>query len=93
LIIGASEAVSNALRHGQPPVTVRIWAAPDRVVVSVHDTGPGPADPLAGLIPAAHSPSDPGLGLWVMHQLDIDTALIHTGDGFTVRLRAGTLPG
>jgi len=92
LIIGASEAVSIALRHGQPPVTVRIWAALDRLVVSVHDTGPGPADPLAGLIPAAHSPSDPGLGLWVMHQLDIDTALIRTGDGFTVRLRAGPMP-
>jgi anti-sigma regulatory factor (Ser/Thr protein kinase) len=93
LIIGASEAVSNALRHGEPPVTVRIWAAPDRIVVSVHDTGPGPADPLAGLVPAAHSPSEPGLGLWVMHQLDIDSALIRTGDGFTVRLRAGALPG
>jgi anti-sigma regulatory factor (Ser/Thr protein kinase) len=93
LIIGASEAVSNALHHGEPPVTVRIWATPDRVVVSVHDLGPGPADPLAGLVPAVHTPSDPGLGLWVMHQLDIDTALIHTGDGFTVRLRAGTLPG
>jgi anti-sigma regulatory factor (Ser/Thr protein kinase) len=93
LIIGASEAVSNALRHGKPPVTVRIWATPDRIVVSVHDTGPGPADPLAGLVPAARSPSEPGLGLWVMHQLDIDTALIHTSHGFTVRLRAGTLPG
>jgi anti-sigma regulatory factor (Ser/Thr protein kinase) len=92
LIIGASEAVSNALRHGQPPVTVRIWATPDRIVASVHDTGPGPTDPLAGLVPAAHSPSNPGLGLWVMHQLDIETALIHTSDGFTVRLRAGTMP-
>jgi anti-sigma regulatory factor (Ser/Thr protein kinase) len=92
LIIGASEAVSNALRYGEPPVTVRIWAAPDRIVVSVHDTGPGPADPLAGLIPAAQSATDPGLGLWVMHQLDIDVTLIHTGDGFTVRLRAGTIP-
>jgi anti-sigma regulatory factor (Ser/Thr protein kinase) len=93
LIIGASEAVSNALRHGQPPVTVRIWATSDRIVVTVHDTGPGPADPLAGLVPAAHSPTDPGQGLWVMHQLDIDTALIHTSRGFTVRLRAGPLPG
>src|SRR5436190_1025858 len=92
LIIGASEAVSNALRHGQPPATVRIWATPDRIVVSVHDPGPGPADPLAGMVPAAHSPSNSGLGLWVMHQLDIDTALIHTGDGFTVRLRAGSMP-
>jgi anti-sigma regulatory factor (Ser/Thr protein kinase) len=92
LIIGASEAVNNALHHGEPPVTVRIWATPDRVVVSVHDLGPGPADPLAGLVPPASSPLDPGLGLWVMHQLDIDIALIHTGDGFTVRLRTGPIP-
>jgi anti-sigma regulatory factor (Ser/Thr protein kinase) len=92
LIIAASEAASNALRYGQPPVTVRIWATPDRVVVSIHDTGPGPTDPLAGLIPAASSTPNPGLGLWVMHQLDIDTALIHTDGGFTVRLRTGAMP-
>jgi len=28
-----------------------------------------------------------------MHQLDIDVVLRHTGDGFTVRLRSGTIPG
>jgi hypothetical protein len=29
-----------------------------------------------------------------MHQLDIDVALRHTDDdGFTVRLRSGTIPG
>jgi anti-sigma regulatory factor (Ser/Thr protein kinase) len=93
LIIGTSEAAGNALLYGEVPVTVRIWAAPERMVVSVHDTGPGPADPLAGLVPAPPGTSNPGLGLWVTHQLDIDVALIHTGDGFTVRLRAGTIPG
>lgn len=92
LILGASEAVGNALRHGKPPMTVRIWATPDRLVVSVHDTGPGPADPRAGLVPASPSTSNPGLGLWLLHQLDIDAALIRTGGGFTVRLRAGTMP-
>src|SRR5262249_33981183 len=59
LIIGPSEAVTTALRHGQPPVTARIWATSARIVVRVHDTGPGPAEPLAGLIPAAHSTPDP----------------------------------
>jgi len=93
LIIGISEAVSNALLHGRPPTTVRIWATPDRIVATVHDTGPGVTDPLAGLIPAAHSPSNPGLGLWALYQLDIDVALSHTDDGFTVRLRGGTTPG
>lgn len=92
LIIGTSEAVTNARRHGKPPVTVRIWTAPDRVVVSVHDTGPGPADPLAGLVPAVQGTISSGIGLWLTHQLDIDTALSHTSSGFTVRLRAGTMP-
>ena len=39
-----------------------------------------------------HSTSTPGLGLSIMHQLDINTALIHADDGFAVRLRARTLP-
>jgi hypothetical protein len=49
LLIGVTEAVTNAQRHGRQPATVRIWAALDRIVVTVHDTGHGPADPLAGL--------------------------------------------
>jgi anti-sigma regulatory factor (Ser/Thr protein kinase) len=90
LMIGVSEAVSNALLYGRPPVTVRIWAGSGRLVVSVHDRGEGPADRLAGLVPAAQrgTGSGLGLGLWVMHQLDLDVALRY-GDGFTVRLRGG----
>ena len=93
LLIGVTEAVTNAQRHGRPPVLVRIWAAPGGIVVTVHDAGRGPADRLAGLIPAPSSTPNRrlGLGLWVMHQLDIDVALRHADDGFTVRIRH--LPG
>ncbi|SNY73462.1 anti-sigma factor RsbA family regulatory protein [Paractinoplanes atraurantiacus] len=84
---GISEAVTNAVCHGTPPVTTRIWATWHRVVVSVHDRGPGPTDPLAGLVPATPDAMLPGWGLWLIHQLDIDTTLIRSGDGFTVRLR------
>jgi anti-sigma regulatory factor (Ser/Thr protein kinase) len=93
LLIGTSEAVTNALLYGDPPATVRIWAAPNRIVVHVHDNGPGPANPLAGLIPPASSAADAELGLWLTHQLDIDVALIYGDDGFTVRLRGGTITG
>jgi anti-sigma regulatory factor (Ser/Thr protein kinase) len=91
LLIGVSEAVSNALLYGQPPVTVRIWAGSGRLVVSVHDQGDGPASRLAGLVPAPHRGTGQGmgLGLWVMHQLDLDVALSYGHDGFTVRLRGG----
>lgn len=89
LMIGASEAVSNARMHGRPPVTVRIWATAGRVVVRVHDTGPGPADPLAGLVPASARPDLEGAGLWLIHMLDhLEAAMVRSWDGFTVRLAA-----
>ncbi|MFY1691274.1 ATP-binding protein [Plantactinospora sp. WMMB782] len=37
--------VGNALRHGAPPVTVRLRGEPDWIVLSVTDRGPG-LDPL-----------------------------------------------
>ena len=61
-----------------------------RIVVRVHDTGPGPADPLTGLVPAPGGSAGPGLGLWLIHQFtNIDIALLGGADGFTVRLRGG----
>jgi MEDS: MEthanogen/methylotroph, DcmR Sensory domain/Histidine kinase-like ATPase domain len=93
LLVGTSEAVTNALLYGDPPVTVRIWAGPGRIVVCVHDHGPGPVSPLAGLIPPADRIEDAELGLWLTHQLDIDVAPIYGDDGFTVRLRGGTTTG
>lgn len=57
-------------------------------------TAPAHPDPLAGLIPPpASSAADAELGLWLTHQLDIDVALIYGDDGFTVRLRGGTITG
>jgi anti-sigma regulatory factor (Ser/Thr protein kinase) len=93
LLIGVTEAVTNAQRYGEPPATVRIWAAGERIVVTIHDTGYGPAAPLAGLVPLpGNTPRRHlGMGLWVVHQLDIEIALRRTSDGFTVRLR--NVPG
>ena len=89
LMIGVGEAVSNARQHGCPPVTARISAGPGRILVDVHDTGPGPADPLAGLVPLWARSGQQGGGLWLIHMLDLDAALIRSRDGFTVRLAAG----
>lgn len=91
LVLATSEAVTNALHHGSPPVTVRIGTGDSRVVVHVRDSGSGPADPLAGLLPADGSDSA-GLGLWLAGQLEIDVALLIDDDDFTVRLRAGSPP-
>jgi anti-sigma regulatory factor (Ser/Thr protein kinase) len=88
-----SEAVINAQSYGHPPVAVRVWTAPHRVVVHVHDTGPGPPDPLTGLVPVPEGTSGAGLGLWLSHQLrEVDVSLLTDAAGFTVRLRAGSPP-
>ncbi|MGM1065035.1 anti-sigma factor RsbA family regulatory protein [Saccharothrix sp. Mg75] len=88
LLLSVSEVVTNALRHGRPPVRLEVWADRDQVVVSVHDTGDGPADPFAGLVPAPGRDLG-GLGLWLVHQLCAHVALHRDGTGFTVRLAAG----
>ena len=55
---------------------------------------PRPARPPDRSRPRPEGSSGAGLGLWLSHQLtDIDIALAAGADGFTVRLRAGRLPG
>ncbi|PRX45211.1 anti-sigma regulatory factor (Ser/Thr protein kinase) [Prauserella shujinwangii] len=90
LVLAVSEVVSNGIRHGVPPVELRLWTAPDRVVVTVTDRGKGPGDPLAGLVPARPDSAEGGLGLWIAHQLCSYVTLHRSGTGtFTVRLVAG----
>jgi anti-sigma regulatory factor (Ser/Thr protein kinase) len=86
LLLSVSEAVTNALVHGRPPVRLQAWAAPGRIVVTVTDRGPGPADPAAGLMPTV---GPGGLGLWLTHQLCAYVSLQRTADGYTIRLVAG----
>jgi MEDS: MEthanogen/methylotroph, DcmR Sensory domain/Histidine kinase-like ATPase domain len=94
LLFAVSEAVVNAHLYGRRPITVRVWTGIDRIVVRVHDNGPGPADPLTGLVRRAPGGSaGGGLGLWLIHQFtNIDIALLTAADGFTVRLHGGCLP-
>jgi len=90
LVFATHEAVTNALVHGRPPTLLRLWAQPDRVTVTVTDSGAGPTDPLVGLLPPGPM-NGPGpgsrLGLWLSHQL-VDVAHRHDPDGYTIRLAA-----
>lgn len=86
LVLGVSEAVANARVHGRPPVTLRIWTARDRVIITVSDAGPGPADPFAGLAPAGSDLGSGGFGLWIARQTCGQVDLIRTSEGFSLRL-------
>lgn len=86
VVFGVSEAVANAHLHGTPPVEVRVWVGADRLVATVHDTGPGPQDPYAGLVKARGADEVGGYGLWATHQLCDEVVHLRDDRGFTLRL-------
>jgi anti-sigma regulatory factor (Ser/Thr protein kinase) len=92
LMIVVSEVAANGLVHGLPPVQVRVWAAPERLVATVTDRGDGIDDPLVGYVPSADvdEPDRAGLGLWVARLLCHHVQMSSTPDGFTVRLTITT---
>lgn len=81
LCLAAEEAVHNARRHGRGRVTLRIWRGADRVVVNVHDQGPGPPSPFVGLV---DRPRQQGMSL--LYQLCTRVNTTVAPDGFTVHL-------
>ncbi|GAA3001896.1 anti-sigma factor RsbA family regulatory protein [Actinokineospora diospyrosa] len=88
LVMSVSEIVTNALRYGLGPRRLRLWVGVGHLVVTVHDAGPGPADPFAGLLPKAGHDGG-GYGLWIAHQLCDHVTLDRDASGFTVRLTMG----
>ena len=87
LHLAIDEMSSNAVRHGGPPVQLRLWAAADRVVCTISDGGAGMDDPFAGYGPAhGDDLSRGGMGLWLARQLCDHVDVIDEGVGFTIRL-------
>lgn len=88
------EVATNAWTHGARPVRLRLWVAPDRLVCTVTDQGPGVHDPLRGYARPGQGSSRPspegttreGLGLWAARQLVDVLDYERTDEGFTVRL-------
>jgi len=76
--------VGNALRHGEPPVSVRLRADPHRILVEVRDHGPGVDDAALPHVfdrfykaSAARARSEgSGLGLAIARE----NARLHEGD-------------
>lgn len=88
LVLAATEVTTNAIRHGHPPVTIRLWVQPERCVYTVTDHGPGVEDPFAGYIwPGSRSKMPThGMGLWLTRRLCDRVDLFHGHEGATVRL-------
>jgi anti-sigma regulatory factor (Ser/Thr protein kinase) len=85
LSLAVGEVATNAIVHGKPPILLRAWILPDRVVVSLLDHGSGPADPFVGMLPLDTAPSG-GLGLHVVYQTCSLVTMSRTASDFTVHL-------
>lgn len=88
VVLAANEITTNAIRHGRPPVTFRLWVQPDRCVCTVTDGGTGIDDPFAGYIwPGSLSTlATHGMGLWLARRLCDRVDIFRRPEGFTVRL-------
>ena len=89
-LTAVGEVITNALRHGRPPVDVRLWTTRTRLVCTVTDRGDGFDDPLAGYLPYGDDPDH--AGLWLARQSCDDLDCFAGPEAFTVRLATRLLP-
>ena len=86
-LLAVDEMCSNAVRHGGPPVGLRLWTGPGTLVCTISDSGGGWDDPFAGYGPAhGEDLSHGGMGLWLARQLCDHVAIRRGGNGTTIRL-------
>ncbi len=86
-----AEVVTNAFHYGGPPVHVRVWATPSRLLCTVTDRGPGADLLFAGYTRGDLDDERTRAGLWLARQTCDRLDAYRTPDGFTVRL-SSTIP-
>lgn len=86
LLVAATEVATNAIRHGVPPITCRLWDDDGDLVVDVTDAGLWEPDAVPGFLPP-DPVSRSGFGLWGVRMLCPLVQLRTGAVGTTVRLR------
>lgn len=77
-----TELVTNAQRHGRPPIELAAWLRNAGAVVTVSDCGDGMQDPFADLRPPKGGTG--GYGLWLAGQLATRLAVARSDGKTTV---------
>ncbi|MGY1399107.1 anti-sigma factor RsbA family regulatory protein [Streptomyces sp. SS10] len=86
LLVAVTEVATNAIRHGDAPVTLRTWPD-DGLICEITDSGNWQPEEFISWQPP-ESAVDSGFGLWGVGML-CDTVQVRTGsNGPTVRLRS-----
>jgi anti-sigma regulatory factor (Ser/Thr protein kinase) len=90
LVLAVHEIATNAVVHGRPPATVRIWHEQGELIFEVSDAGTGISDVLAGQLTPSTVGSG-GRGLW-LSRLVCDAVEIRSDSGCAVLVYATTTP-
>ncbi len=86
LVFAVNEIASNAVVHGRPPASLRIWKGDGELICEVSDAGDGIKDALAGQL-APPPDGIGGRGIWLTRMLS-DAVEIRNGVGCTVSIHA-----
>lgn len=76
IVLVASELATNALRHGSPPVTLRLLRDGDAATIDVVDCNPDAPPVLA----AGRAPGAGGFGLLLAHRAAQELGWFRAGD-------------
>jgi anti-sigma regulatory factor (Ser/Thr protein kinase) len=91
--VGAvAEVMTNAFRYGGPPLQVRVWTTPSRLLCTVTDCGAGADLLFAGYSRGEIDGDRTGAGLWLARQTCDRLDAYPTRGGFTVRLSSAISP-
>ena len=88
IVLAVNEIATNAVLHGRPPATLRVWHTEGDMITEVTDAGDGIRDSLAGQLP----PPAEGLGgrgLWLT-RLVCDAVEICNAGGCIVTMHTAT---
>lgn len=85
LLVAATEVATNAIRHGLPPMSCRLWSAGIDIVVEITDGGHWELDDVPGFIPPDPATRS-GLGLWGVRMLCALVQVRTSPTGTTVRM-------
>jgi anti-sigma regulatory factor (Ser/Thr protein kinase) len=84
LLVAVTEVATNAVKHGTPPMAVRMWTENGDLICEVADCGLWRPGGLLGFLPPA---AGAGFGLWGARMLADLVQVRTTWDGTVVRLR------
>ncbi|WP_046471519.1 sensor histidine kinase [Allosalinactinospora lopnorensis] len=86
LLVAVTEVVTNAIRHGTSPITLRSWSGESDLFCEIVDSGDWRPDDFIGWMPP-QSASEPGFGLWGVRMLCDIVEVRSAAEGTKVLLR------